>query len=173
MMEDSFWRKFFRIMFVVDLIGIGVWSYLTLRTREYQSYGSDSQPINFSLNQGWIVEIRTDQTVLLTAASPEYFYLQKFGSTDPQDVIAGKPSVRPVGYREEMYFLAEEKVQSSDWVVKQGSFPECQLEQLQETELHVKTYPQLYVVARTILAITSLVLLLSFLIAGFVWAIST
>ena len=167
-MDKNSWRKFFSIMFVVDLIAIGIWGYLGLRTREYQS---DSQ-VNFPLTEGWVVEIRTDQTALLTAASSEYFYLQKLGSTDPRDVITGKPSVRPINYEDDTYFMAQEKVQSSDWVVKRGSSTECQLEQFQETELHVRTYPQRDVVVQAILVITIVVLLFSFLIAGIVWSMT-
>ena len=162
------WRKFFTIMIVVDLIVIGVWSYLSLRTREYQS--ADGQPINFPLEEGWIVEIRTDQdqTVSLVAASSEYFYLQRVDS--PRDVIVGEPSERPVNYQGREYFLAEEKVGSSDWIVKEASSAECQLEHSQGAELYVRTYPQLYVVLQVILAITLVVLAFSLLIALFVWA---
>ncbi len=161
------WRKFFTIMIVVDLIVIGVWSYLSLRTREYQS--ADGQPINFPLEEGWIVEIRTDQdqTVSLVAASSEYFYLQRVDS--PRDVIVGEPSERPVNYQGREYFLAEEKVGSSDWIVKEASSAECQLEHSQGAELYVRTYPQLYVVFQVILAITLVVLAFSLLIALFVW----
>jgi hypothetical protein len=169
-MEDSFWRRFFIVLFVLDLIGIGVWSYLTLRTREYQS--ADGQPINFPLEEGWIVEIRTDQdqTVSLVAASSEYFYLQKLGSTDPQDVIAGKPSVRPVNYQDESYFLVMEKVQSSDWIVKEATSAECKLGHSQEDELYVRTYPQGGVVVRTFFAISIVVFAFSLLVVIFVWA---
>jgi len=168
MMEDSFWRKFFSIMFVVDLIVIGVWSYSSLRTREYQSADS---PINFPLNEGWVVEIRIDpdKNVYLEAASSEYFYLQKLGSTDPQDVIAGKPSVRPVNYQDDSYFLVMEKVKSSDWIVKEASSAECELWRSDGTELHVRTYPQGYVVAQIIIATSFVVLCFSLLIALFVW----
>ena len=161
------WRKFFTIMIVVDLIVIGVWSYLTLRTREYQS--ADGQLIYFPLEKGWIVEIRTDseQTVSLVAASSEYFYLQRVDS--PRDVIVGEPSERPVNYQGREYFLAEEKVRSSDWIIKEASSAECQLEHSQGAELYVRTYPQLYVVFQVILATTLVVLAFSLLIALFVW----
>jgi len=167
-MEDSFWRKFFSIMFVVDLIVIGVWNYLSLRTREYQSADN---PINFPLKEGWVVEIRIDpdKNVYLEAASSEYFYLQKLGSTDPQDVIAGKPSVRPVNYQDDSYFLVMEKVKSSDWIVKEASSAECELWRSDGTELHVRTYPQGYVVAQIIIATSFVVLCFSLLIALFVW----
>ena len=167
-MEDSFWRRFFIVLFVLDLIGIGVWSHLTLRTREYQSADS---PINFPLKEGWVVEIRIDpdKNVYLEAASSEYFYLQKLGSTNPQDVIAGKPSVRPVNYQDDSYFLVMEEVKSSDWIVKEASSAECELWRSDGTELHVRTYPQGYVVAQIIIATTFVVLAFSLLIALFVW----
>jgi hypothetical protein len=156
-------------MFVVDLIVIGVWNYLSLRTREYQSADN---PINFPLKEGWVVEIRIDpdKNVYLEAASSEYFYLQKLGSTDPQDVIAGKPSERPVNYQDESYFLVMENVKSSDWIVKEASSAECLLAQSDGTELHVRTYPQGYVVAQITIATTFVVLAFSLLIALFVWA---
>ncbi|MBP8708327.1 MAG: hypothetical protein KBH94_06375 [Caldisericia bacterium] len=162
------WRKFFTIMIVVDLIVIGVWSYLSLRTREYQS--ADGQPITFPLWEGWIVEIRIDQDeiVYFEAASSEYFYLQKLGSKDPQDVIAGKPSERPVNYQDDSYFLVMEKVKSSDWIVKEASSAEGVLGRY-GTEIHVRTYPQGYVVAQTIIATSFVVLAFSLLIALFVW----
>ena len=168
-MEDSFWRKFFSIMFVVDLIVIGVWNYLSLRTREYQSADS---PINFPLKEGWVVEIRIDpdKNVYLEAASSEYFYLQKLGSTNPQDVIAGKPSVRPVNYQDDSYFLVMEKVESSDWIVKEATSAECKLGHSQEDELYVRTYPQGGVVVRTFFAISIVVFAFSLLVVIFVWA---
>jgi hypothetical protein len=142
---------------------------LTLRTREYQS---DIQ-INFPLWEGWVVEIRTDQTALLTAASSEYLYLQKEGSLDPQDVIAAKPSERPVNYEDDTYFLAQETVLNSDWIVKESSGAEGQLERFQEdTDLYVRIYPQPYVVTETILMITFVFLFISFLITGLVWSMT-
>jgi len=169
-MDEYGWRRFFSILLVLNLIGIGICSYLGLRAREYKS---DTQ-IDFPLREGWVVEIRTNHTALLTAASSEYFYLQKKGSTDPQDTIAAKPSVRPINYEDDTYFMAQETVLSSDWIVKQtSSSTEGQLQQLQEeTELHVRIYPQPSAVAETIFTITVLFLFLSLLIAGFVWAMT-
>jgi len=156
-------------MFLINLIVIGTSSYLTLRTREYQS---DIQ-INFPLREGWVVEIRSDQTALLTAASSEYLYLQKEGSLDPQDVIAAKPSERPVNYEDDTYFLAQETVLNSDWIVKESSGAEGQLERFQEdTDLYVRIYPQPYVVTETILMITFVFLFISFLVTGLVWSMT-
>ena len=168
-MRNNFWWKFFSILFLINLIVIGTSSYLTLRTREYQS---DIQ-INFPLWEGWVVEIRTDQTALLTAASSEYFYLQKEGSLGPREVIAAKPSERPVNYEDDTYFLTREQVQSSCWIVQEASSAEGRLERFQEdTDLHVRIYPQPYVVTETILMITFVFLFISFLITGLVWSMT-
>jgi|GEM_PF-5964566 len=168
-MEKSFWWKFFTIMFLINLVIIGVWSYLGLRSREYHS----GTQINFPLREGWVVEIRTDQTALLTAASSEYFYLQKEGSLGPREVIAAKPSERPVNYEDDTYFLTREQVQSSCWIVQEASSAEGRLERFQEdTDLHVRIYPQGYVVTETIITITLILFFISFLIAGFVWSMT-
>jgi hypothetical protein len=62
-----------------------------------------------------------------------------------------------------------EKVKSSDWIVKEASSAECELWRSDGTELHVRTYPQGYVVAQIIIATSFVVLCFSLLIALFVW----
>ncbi len=170
-MED--WRKFFAVLVVVDLIAIAIWSYLDLRAIEYNS-DDESGQINFPIREGWIIEIRTDpdQTVLLKIAGSEFFHLQKPGSTDPRESIVGELSVRPIGYQEESYFLAEEEVQSSDWVVvKSESNTECQLEQFQT--LYLRVYPGPLVVVQTVFVIAFVVLFLSLLVAAFALLVMT
>lgn len=167
-MDDS-GKKFLVVLLVLDLVVIGIWSYWDLRVVEYNSVDGSGQ-INFPIREGWITEIRTDpdQTVLLKIAGPEFFHLQKPGSTDPRESIVGELSVRPIGYQEESYFLAEEVVGSSDWLVVRSESPtECQLERIQG-EFLVRTYPQRWVVFQTVFVIAFVVLFLSLLVVAFV-----
>jgi|LDZT01.1.fsa_nt_gi hypothetical protein len=159
--SKKFWITFVLLVLLVDVLLIGLWTFLDVRTREFVS----NEQVTFPLRQGWIVQIRTGaEEATLEAADDAYFYLKRQGVSAVEEILlTATPEERPVDYEAETYFYLEETIPAdSDWIVMEASFAEGRVKpSVAGEEVQVRTSATKEVINSSAWEKTGVLLLLS------------
>jgi hypothetical protein len=157
--KKKFWITYILVVLLVDVLLVAFWAYFNVRTREFVS----DEQIIFPIREGWIVQIRTGaEEATLEAADDVYFYLQREGSFNPEDVLTAFPTERPVDYMGDAYFYLKGTVKDSEWYVAEADLAEGRLKPSETGgEIQVRTYATRDTVNKAILAKVLTVVMLS------------
>jgi hypothetical protein len=136
--KKKFWVTYVLVVLLVDVLLVALWTYLDFRTREFVS----EEQILFPIREGWVVQIRTGaEEATLEAADDAYFYLQREGSFNSEDVLTSFPTERPVDYTGKEYFYLKDTVKDSEWYVAEANLAEGRLKPSETGgEVQVRTY---------------------------------